>query len=167
MNILESADVQDCGERDSSVEIPGSEHVVTGGNEQHLWWEWAASLVCSISWTSWLGVSCLFIQHIQLTYDKLTELNDVVFVNSYWICSQNSFICCWLKWSELISALKTIFFIICGKLWSKRVIGCGVEQRRALKRNTLEVMQGRFWCLKVDIRCTQLKFEATFRLFSL
>lgn len=146
MNILESADVQDRRERDSSVEIPDSEHVVTGGNEQHLWWERAASLVCSISWTSWLGVSGLFTQHIRLTYDKLTELNDVVFVNSYWICSQNSLICCWLKWSELISALKTIFSSSVEN-WYKWVIGWRVEQRRAPKRNTLEVMQGRFWWL--------------------
>lgn len=38
MNILQSADVQDRRERDSSVVIPdGERHVATGGNEQRLW----------------------------------------------------------------------------------------------------------------------------------
>lgn len=116
MNILESADVQDRRERDSSVEIPDSEHVVTGGNEQHLWWERAASLVCSISWTSWLGVSGLFIQHIRLTYDKPTELNDVVFCEFILdlFPEQFNLLLTEVKWIDF--STQNHFLIICGKL---------------------------------------------------
>lgn len=165
MNILESADVQDRRERDSSVEIPDSEHVVTGGNEQHLWWERAASLVCSISWTSWLGVSGLFIQHIRLTYDKLTELNDVVFCEFILdlFPEQFNLLLTEVKWIDF--STQNHFLIICGKLVQvsdrmKSGATQGAEKKYSWgdAGKVLMVVRSRSW---------KPKLEATFRLFSL